>query len=211
MSELNYTTLREALDRLPEYAAPEGIWESLEPALDMDEQLAAGIPGLPVYAPPASIWSQIEAQLDTPDTGTVPARRPRTFFLRPAAIWSYSAAAALALLLAAWWFWRPADAPMTGVKMAVTQEVVDDQLLDANREAEDDAFALVQQLCRNPSTVCSEPEFQSLKTELDELTSAKSALKSALGNYGDDPELHAQLARIERERSQLLRQMMSMI
>lgn len=211
MKELNYKILRAALDHLPVHEAPAGIWTTLEAALDLDEQIATDLPNLPEHTPPPAIWAHIEARLDATEDVSSTTRRKPGYSLRPV-LWPYAAAAALALLLAAWWFWSPAGSSSTGnAAIAVTQEVVDDQLLDANRETEDEAFALVQALCRQPATVCAEPEFQALKTELDELSSAKATLKTALGNFGDDPELHAQLARIERERSELLRQMMSMI
>lgn len=210
MKELNYKTLRESLDQLPEYEAPAAIWSTLETALETEEKIATDLPKLPVYTPPPALWNRIEAELENLPAENTP-QRGKSIRFSPAFL-PYSIAAAMALLLATWWFWKPAGAPAAGVTIAISLEVVDDQLLNANRESEDKAFALVQELCRNPSTgACTEPEFQTLKNELDELTSAKAALKDALGEFGDDPELHAQLARIERERSDLLRQMMAMI
>ena len=204
MKEIHYTSLREALGRLPEYIPPVAVWAGLEEALDADAALAGDIPNLPVYEPPAAIWTQIEAGLETE-------RRPvgKTIAMWPLARRLAAVAAALALLLAGWWYWRPATT--SGAIVSVHQEVVDNRLLAANTEAEDDAFGMVQELCRTEMPLCDQPEFRSLKTELDELTQAKTELKAALGNFGDDPELHAQLARIERERSDVLRQMMSMI
>ena len=204
MKEIHYTSLREALGRLPEHAPPAAVWAGLEEALDADAALAADMPNLPVYDPPAAIWTQIEAGLETEG-------RPvsKTIAMWPTARRLSAVAAALALLLAGWWYWAPAKP--SGAIVSVHQEVVDNRLLAANTEAEDDAFGMVQELCRTEMPLCDQPEFRSLKTELDELTQAKTELKAALGNFGDDPELHAELARIERERSDVLRQMMSMI
>lgn len=216
MKELNYKHLREALDALPEYAPPAAVWEALDEALELESVLVKNIDRLPVYAPPSEIWTQIEAAL--PQAAIANSRKSSDAIaggnraghrrLLAPAVWRY--AAALALLLTAWWFFGPNTQTETPT-IVTTQESVDEQLLGANAEGEDEAFQLVQELCRTQTPVCEQPEFKTLKTELEELTDAKTELREALGSYGDDPELHAQLARIERERSELLRQMMSMI
>lgn len=216
MKELNYKNLREALDALPEYAPPAAVWEALDETLELESVLVKNIDRLPEYAPPSEIWTQIEATL--PQAPVANSRKPFDTVagsnitglrrLLAPAVWRY--AAALALLLAAWWFFGPNTQTETPT-IVTTQESVDEQLLSANAESEDEAFQLVQDLCRVQTPVCEQPEFKTLKTELEELTEAKTELRAALGSYGNDPELHAQLARIERERSELLRQMMSMI
>lgn len=213
MKELNRHILKAGLQQLPEYAPPPAIWDALEENLDADAAQAAGVKRLPQYEPPPEIWTQIEAQLAT---ATAPGggqrlsgalRRPGLF--QPG--W-YAVAAAIALLLAAWWWWQPANGSVdTKGAVVVTQEVADEQLLQMNAEPEDEAFQLIRNLCRAQMPVCEQAEFKILKTELDELTEAKSELRRALGSFGDDPELHTQLARIERERSEVLRQMIAMI
>lgn len=204
MKELNHKILKNSLQQLPEYAPPPAIWDALEENLDADATLNAGLQRLPQYEPPSEIWTQIETQLAAGHPVRVVHSR------RLHAGW-YAAAAALALLLAGWWWWQLPEKESHATAIAVTQEVVDEQLLHMNTESEDDAFQLVQELCRSQVPVCQQPGFKTLKSELDELTEAKSELRHALGAFGDDPELHAQLARIERERSEVLRQMMAMI
>lgn len=216
MKELNYNRLREALDVLPEHTPPVAVWEALDDALELEATLAKNLHRLPTYTPPSEIWTHIEAALpQAPVAGNNTSNHAvagnKITGIRGAlspAIWRY--AAALALLLAAWWIFSPAN-PTETTAIATTQESVDDQLLGADTASEDEAFQMVQDLCRAQTLVCEQPEFKSLKTELEELTDAKTELREALGSYGDDPELHAQLARIERERSDVLRQMMSMI
>ncbi len=89
-----------------------------------------------------------------------------------------------------------------------SEEKADAVLLAVVREPEDEAFQLLEEICRQPAPVCKDPEFIALKAELDELTSAKSELREAMGLYETDTELNEQLTRIERERSELLRRMM---
>jgi hypothetical protein len=93
----------------------------------------------------------------------------------------------------------------------VSQETIDHTISAAVKEPDDAAFDMVQNLCAGAAPVCNQPAFKSLKSELDELTLAKNELKQAMGAYADDPDLAAQLIRIERARSELLQQMMQMI
>lgn len=201
MQEINQPTLHTALARLPQYEPPAGIWESLDAAMDLDVALTDSARQLPPYAPPAAVWATIAAQL--------PAARP---VARRVTLWSrYAVASALAAaLFGAWWLLRPMNAH-TPEQIVVTQETMDQQIVATVHESEDGAFQWVQTLCASRAPVCQEPAFKSLKSELDELTAAKQHLHTALGQYGDDPDLAAQLVQIELARTQLLQEMMQMI
>jgi HAMP domain-containing protein len=200
--EKNRATLTSALRKLPEYDPPTSLWDDLESALDADDLLKQSIPNLPVYDPPETVWSDIEAKLNQPVQQTLKIRSRN--FRR------YAVAATLAgALLAAWFLLRPATIPTDN--LTVSQEKIDNTVAAAAREPEDDAFKMVQNLCAGAAPVCNQPQFKALKSELDELTKAKQELRDALGPYGDDSELTAQLVRIERERSELLQQMIQMI
>ena len=59
--------------------------------------------------------------------------------------------------------------------------------------------------------VCDIPEFKTLKTELDELTTAQNELRHALGLYADDPELVSQMVQLERERDLILQKLIQFI
>ena len=204
MKERNHQTLSDALARLPQHQAPESVWDTLEAALETDALLTRTLPQLPVHTPPALVWDQLETALEQ-DARPQSAKRFRLLPLH------YAAAAALALLVAAVWFLLPTLPGTALAKVEVHQELLDSEIAAANAEPEDEAFALIDQMCEERVPVCEEPEFKNLRAELDELTSAKAELREALGNYGDDPELHAQLVRIERERSELLQQIMNLI
>lgn len=202
MNELNHNTLQHALQRLPEYEPPAGLWDALEEALDAEEMLGESVRALSTYEPPAKVWENLEAALEQKN-----AAKPA---LRGAIFRRVMAAAAVALvLLSAWWWFQTGNS--TAEQIIVSQEKLDEQIRASVQEEEDSAFELVQTLCQSRAPVCEQPEFKTLKSELDELTQAKESLRQALGQYGDDPSLATQLVRIERERSGVLRQMMSMI
>ncbi|MBX2890262.1 MAG: hypothetical protein KF734_04995 [Saprospiraceae bacterium] len=202
MKELNRNTLKEAIQRLPQYEPPAGLWDALEESLNAEEQLSAAARTLPQYEPPAQVWQNLETALEQN-----PATKP---VLRVAIFRRLMAAAAVGLiLLSAWWLFKTSN--VGAERIVVSQARLDEQIRASVQEKEDTAFELVQALCQSRAPVCEEPEFKTLKSELDALTEAKESLRQALGQYGDDPSLVAQLIRIERERSGLLRQMMSMI
>lgn len=100
---------------------------------------------------------------------------------------------------------KPAD------RLSRHMEVVDDVLILACQQADDPNYNIIETLCVEALPVCEAPQFKKLKAELDELSRAHAALKGALGNFADDPELVAQLVDIERSRTQILQQLITMI
>jgi hypothetical protein len=95
--------------------------------------------------------------------------------------------------------------------ISFSQKVVDNQLLEVCREPESDAFSLIEQLCQTQIPACDNPEFKILKTELNEVTTARNTLRQALGQYADDPQLLAQMVQLEQTRTAILQQMMQLI
>jgi len=208
MKELNHNTLRDALHALPTYEPPFGLWDEIELALDADDALTESAHTLPLHEPPDALWQQIEARLYAVQPQKSVRIEPLLRPLQRRQWWA--AAATIALLVVAWWLLRPMA---EGEQMAIqiSQETVNIEVQAAAQEAEDEGFDLVATLCESKAPVCEEPDFKALKSELDELTAAKTDLRTALGQYGDDPDMAAQLVQIERERSEVLRQMMQMI
>lgn len=209
MKELNHNKLHEALQALPTYEPPLALWDDIELALDSEDALAESVQALPQYEPPDAVWQHLEAQLDAAVPQKIVRLAPTLRPLRRRQWWA--AAATIALLVTAWWLLRPAAGKGELVAVQITQETVNTEVQAAAQEAEDEGFDLVATLCESKAPVCEEPDFKLLKSELDDLTLAKNDLRTALGQYGDDPDMAAQLVQIERERSEVLRQMMQMI
>lgn len=209
MNELNHNTLRDALHALPAYDPPFGLWDEIELALDADDALTESVRALPQHEPPDALWQCLEARLDAAEVQKTVRMEPALRPLRQRQWW-WAAAAAVALFAAAWWLLRP-TAESEQMAVQISQETVNTEVQAAAQEAEDEGFELVATLCESKAPVCEEPDFKALKTELDDLTAAKAELRTALGQYGDDPALAAQLVQIERERSDVLRQMIQMI
>ena len=84
-------------------------------------------------------------------------------------------------------------------------------MFEVDWNEDEDAFDMVMNFCKTQNIVCELPEFKMLKSELEELNTAREVLKTALEFYGTDPELIAQLTSIEHERSGVLKKMIAKI
>lgn len=205
--EKNKQTLRDAIEDLPSYSAPDGVWGHLEDALNEEAKeapLQVALRGLPSYEPPTALWDQIETQL--PPTAKVR--------ILPSALrWAGLAAAALALLLLARPFWQTTGSQSIAYETTVSYrtETVDARLLNRDWTDDEQAFAQVDELCERHPFLCKLQDITDMRTELQELTLAKEALQTALGNYGTDQHLLKQMTKIELERTQLLKKLLHRI
>jgi hypothetical protein len=230
MLEINKISLANAIQSLPTYSPSLEVWELIEMSLETQEMLNASLPKLPNYSPSVSLWDKIEAELEADElvgnleisTETVVSQK-KTFFEKMSFLTvhlspNYSrnflqaVAAIFIVMVASVWFLKSNIGFIKNTdEISITQEVIDNQVLMSNIEGEDPTFNMVNELCRERVPVCEVPAFKTLKSELDELTRAKSELKIAIGKYNDDPNLVAQIVKIEQERSALLQKMVQMI
>ncbi len=188
MKEKNRNNLRDALNRLPGYDAPEGLWESigaqLTPALS-DQ--------LPSYTPPAGVWNNLSRELEA--AAAVPAKQRKLWPRTLAGV-----AAALALVITVGLGLQSGISSQQKVTVAYSQEVAPlKSNIDWDEGEESFANAIAEIEARN------EPKLNILRHELDELTEAREEIKAMLVSYGDDPQVVRQLAKIERDRSDIYR------
>lgn len=196
MLEKNRHILKDLLRQMPEYSPSDQVWEGIE------ESLSSPAPTtldrlLPAYQPPDRVWEQIEAQLPAPGSA-----------FRRLLPWISAAAASAAVL---YWFFLAgplAERPAEMVALTYSKEVVDDALLQRDWQDDEGAFDLVEKMCTASPFTCTNPDMNTLRTELDELTEAKLALEEAIGAYGTDIDLIGQLTEIERQRTALLKKML---
>jgi len=238
--ELNRENLRQAIHQLPEYQPPMGLWEDLAEQLDFDQTLEVPLREMPVYAPPSTVWEALAEQMDqAPELAPKAQTWPGYTWLIGAlmlvfalAWWSFqpdnqptvlpeqikpSEPIAQSIQPNQTWV---AQTNNTQKKPTATRpknrvvhhtEVVDDALRMACQRADDPNYQLLETLCKDALPVCAEPLFKQLKAEFDDLSQAQTALKNALGQFADDPDLVGQLIEIEHVRGQILQQLMAMI
>jgi hypothetical protein len=197
----------ELIKNLPTYEPPETVWEAIETRLPLLE--------MRTYEPPVDIWESIENQLVTSEK--VPfklqillsAAKSRTLAGRGVKNnYTWLAAASFALLVVASFALYFNLNKKIESNLVVTTEVVDNQLIQQDWTETDKDFALVAAFCETALPKCEEPEFKNLKTELDDLNKAREDLKNVLSVYNSDPEIVAQLTKLENVRSDVLKKIM---
>lgn len=199
MEELNKATLQKALAKMPEYAPQPELWGRIERELQHKEALRK----LPEYAPPPDVWEGIQAALEN---------KPRAKARILALNWRSMAAAAVVAGLSfglAWW-WFNADAPER-VAMSYAQE--QGALLETPQTDPEDEAAF-EEIPRQFAAIYegqNTPLAQELQSSLEELNGAVADIRDVLDQYGADPELVQELTVVERERTDVLKQMAAML
>ena len=195
--------LNRAIAKLPEHKAPETVWQNIEKSLRQDSSpLSEALDKMPSHSPPPQLWDNITNELDQ-DKNPVPIRRI-TILRRMVS----AAAVILLLLVAGIWV---SQGPETEEQFVYSEEKLESLVSYADWDRDEEAFAMVMEFCKVQALVCEEPGFKDLRSELEELNSAREKLKEALGVYGSDTHLMTQLTKVERERSDVLKQMVARI
>lgn len=201
--ENNRESLLKAIEKLPEYAPPQEIWNAIDEELDVinnDQPLQHAIAELSTFEPPETLWNTIEQELDTPTS-----KRTTISFSK------WSVAASVALLIAAFFAWQSTTNPEAKVEMIYTEIQEVEQEWKEDWDADEEDFQVVLAMLDENDLAKEAPESNRLQSELDELNLAKEELKMAISNFGQDSDLIRQLAEIERERTEILKKLASFI
>lgn len=195
--------IRQAIDQLPFYNAPDHLWHGIRGQIDIDQKdsiIKSTLGHLPQYQPPAAVWSNIEKGLPrdnaTPDWLRM-VRRPLSW------------AASILLLISV--FWGISQNQQPTVSYAYSTQNQDQWLLESDWDADEADFAEVVQLHQKYLNTFGGQSALGLQEEFSELNSARQELKQILRQYGKDRELIRQLAAIERARTQIVNQMAQQI
>lgn len=212
MLEHNHHLLKAALKKLPVHSPKDRLWDAIDMELtagEHDVNLQVAVSGLPQHKAPDSIWSNIEDSLDKDQQSVLepvsiqesPKRRTQVF-----SITRWAAAAGIFLTFAAGaWLLKDTFAEREYVTVSYSEEKAVAQFLSVDWEEDEDAFAVVEELCEMNATLCEQEDFRILTDELTALNEARDQLKLAMDQYGNDPELIAQLTAIEHDRTDLLK------
>ncbi len=198
--ERHRNTLSDGLQQLPKYKPKEQVWANIAQELEMaaaENSLREAIRQLPTYEPSEAVWHKIESNWQ-PST----IRKIR---------WQHRLAVAASICLLAvfgWWLWPKNGAT---VKVVYNTETMSATTFAIKWNEDEDAFVLLATLCEEQQFICEQPHFQTLQNELAELNTAKQEVQSAIERYGEQSRLLQQLARIERARSDVLKEMVQEI
>ncbi len=206
--------LKNALLNLKQYEPFASTWinvnDVLNEADEEDKKLKNALQKLKQYEPPAATWLKILQELPALQE---PQRRG-IVQLFPKIRLQIAASVFGAMLMVGAYFYVT-KTPADGISEVVySQEMVDDELLKANaaiNTEDENAFAMIDEICTQRAFVCEQPEVKNLKSTLDELNAAHSELKDAIGNYGTDNDLQQKLQAIDMERTEVLKKIMTYI
>ena len=198
MKEMNRDKLIEGLQKLPSHKAPDAIWKNIERSLKQDPALQEAIKALPSYKAPEAVWNGIQQEI------AKPAKVVRFSFRQFAA-----AACLIGIVLFSGIKLIKNDSQMDGMDISISEEIVDDQILDRQVDSNDADIEEILALCENMEFICSRPQVSKLKSDLLELSEAKSALVEALGEYGTEIYLIEQLSDIEMQQISIAKELLN--
>jgi hypothetical protein len=203
--------LKNALLNLKQYEPNASVWiavnATLEAAAEEDVKLKNALQKLKQYEPPTATWMKIMQELPEPKRRGIVQMFPK--------IRLQMAASILGIMLMVGAYFYVTKTPPDGVSEVVySQEMVDDEILKANvaiNTEDENAFAMIDEICTQRAFVCEQPEVKNLKSTLDELNAAHAELKDAIGNYGTDSDLQQKLQAVDMERTEVLKKIMTYI
>lgn len=200
--EKNRNSLKQALQQLPAYTPPADAWANIADKLDASTEadetsLAEAVRHLPAHTPPPGVWNALARHLDDERGANIRRMRTRRQWM--------AAAATVALVVgAAWWVFRE---PPPKISIQYAQETMQHFEMDIDWDEDAGTF---EQLDQQLSSI-NNPTVNKLKVEYEELTLARKDVESMLKSYGQDPQLIRKMADIERERTDIYRQLIAMI
>ncbi len=194
--------LHEAISDSLDFIPPSTIWDGIELNLDQDQKdvvLKDAIAQLGTYIPSDQIWDNIEKEI-------APKRTP---IIQMSLVKKIMAVAAIGLLF---WMVVPYFSDTDGMEeITYSEETIDMSDQNMSWEEDEEDFAMVAEWCKSGNIACQLPEFKALKAEMDGLDQAKQRLKKEISDYETDRQLIAKLTKIEIERGNVLKQMISLM
>lgn len=185
-SSLQDGVLSDRLNQLPTFSPPENIWESVDSELSLQYHIRL----LKKHDPAETVWQQIQAKLH--------AKKKRTI-----AIWISLAAAVMVFAYFAVY------QPSRQTTIQFSEEKIQWQPTAKWQEDDLEINQLLNQLCRINPMACNQPDFKAGKQELDYLDQQKAEILKRLNAYDQQKELQIMLTRIELEKNEIVKQMVS--
>lgn len=199
--EHNKDNLERALEQMRTYEPPLGLWDQISAGMEeagQDQQvLNEAVDRLPSYTPPVGVWNRLTRVLDQ-DTN-----RQKLQVVRRRQFMAWAAVVALLISATAWLWYEPGPK----VSLQYAQETVKEFSAAQDWNLDEPTFAKMEDLLSG----VNDPEINQLRLEYEELSTAHQDVEAMLVSYGQDPQLIRQMADIERERTDIYRQIIEQI
>lgn len=206
MKENNKQYLQRAIQSLPTYEPPASVWDHISAQLRQEEnkgRLRKAIGQMRTYEPPDFLWDRIERELDQPEPGGRIRRLPRR------ALKMTAAAVLLLLVVARFALDRK---PAERVTYSVAEKAISAPApFTADWNADENLVEELVSLFEESPKATNAPNYQTLRTEFDELNKAREELEIIMKKYGEDADIVRELKEIEFQRSDLIQQMAALI
>lgn len=221
MKELNKHILDEALGKLPGYEPGDTIWDHMERGLSADEVTGR----LKSFDPPEEVWSNISRELEKTEKLTqlqdfTPGEEiwntisgklnsgGKSAMVRKMITWSgWIAAAVIALLLGYFMVIRPtADHDIHYSTITISQPNTGNW-----QQSNEEIYDALNRVCAANPVACSGEAFQKQKQELEFLDRQQELIRQRMSPYRDNKELQLMLTKIELEKSDIVKQMISSV
>ncbi len=201
LHEHNKDKLKEALQQMRSFSPPDGLWEKISAGMEEsseDQQvLNEAVDRLPGYTPPVSVWNRLTRVLDQD------ADQRKLRVLRRRQVLAWAAVVALLISATAWLWYEPGPK----VSLQYAQETVQEFKAAQDWNADEPTFAKLEEVLAE----VNDPTINKLRLEYEELSTAHQDVEAMLVSYGQDPQLIRQMAEIERERTDIYRQIIEQI
>ncbi|MEL7002125.1 MAG: hypothetical protein AAFN93_05225 [Bacteroidota bacterium] len=143
------------------------------------------------------LWERIESKISTKKKASLN-------------YWWYSAAASVILGVVVLNYFLSKDSNETISYSAVEEiEIAND--IETSESLDIETLSFISENCERELHVCKTPEFQELKSQLDEASTEIDNLNEMISRYGDSPELVKSKIQIENFRSQVMRKLVQII
>jgi len=194
-NKLQQEVLTDSLSKLKTFNPPDSTWESITNELSKKEKLSH----LRKFTPDAINWEKIENGLNIADRKSF-----KTKIIRFATL----ATAAAALVIFTYLILFPEN-NKTNISYSAELIVIEDT--NQWQDDDDEIMDVLDELCASNTIACSAPDYRAKEKELTYLNERKTEILNRMNVYDENVHLQVILTRLELEKTEIVKQMISKI
>jgi hypothetical protein len=184
-----------SLAQIKSFDPPEKIWGQIAQELSKQEKLGQ----LRKFTPDASCWNIIEEQLNSAESKTI-----NTKIFRFATL----AAAAVALILITYFM---LFSVRNKTNISYSEELMIIENTNQWQDDDNEMMTVLRDLCALNPMACSASELKTKEKELTYLNERKTEIVSRMNAYDENAHLQVILTRLELEKTEIVKEMISKI
>ena len=192
-SKLPEAAMAEGLSKLKPIAPPQLVWDAIANELDKDGKIHQ----LKEFTPADDIWNKIDDSLHADES-----KIRKLIAYR----WTARLAAAGVVVFMVYFFIFQNQQKPT---IRYSEEVIEIEKPGYWQEDDAEISDLINTLCAANPIACSQPDFKAKQKELDYLNEKKSEILERLSVYDQHKDFQILLTKIELEKNEIVKQMIS--